>query len=251
MNVFRSAFGALCTLKAVSLLIGTVATAGSFSIGVLAVACGLLMAAAGIALIVGYRRRLAASVVVATGLMFLIPFGAYNHHLYLLILIALILAVDIEVALLLKIQLTIVYAFGTLAKVNDVFLSGTELHISMVERSVWATVIGQPAPSALLIPMSIGVVIAEGFLAVGFWFRSTRWVALVIGVGLHCSMMILLSDSLARFVNLLVYGGLMYTLYIPFFSDKIEPWWNRRSEARAAVPPVRHPADARGGVEHS
>jgi hypothetical protein len=48
-------------------------------------------------------------------------------------------------------------------------------------------------------------------------------------------MMVLLSDSLSRSVNLLVYGGLMVTLYIPFFSDKIEPWWNRRSEGRAAV----------------
>ena len=233
--VFRIAFGAICTLKAMSLMISKTAAEGSFSpVAVAIVFSGLLMTAASVALMIGYRPRIAASVVVATGLMFLIPLGAYNHHLYLLILIALILAVNIEVELLLKIQLMIVYVFGTLAKVNEVFLSGTELHISMVKRSVWETFIGQPAPPALLIPLSIGVVIAEGFLAVGFWFRSTRWVALVIGVGLHGGMMILLSDSFVRFVNLLVYGGLMYTLYIPFFSDKIERWSQRRSEGVSA-----------------
>ena len=237
LTVFRIAFGALCTLKAVSLLIGMIATEGSFNPVALAIAAsGLLMTAASVALMIGYRPRIAAWAVVATGLMFLIPLGTYNHHLYLLIVVALILAVNIEVELLLKIQLTIVYMFGTLAKVNDVFLSGTEMHISMVERFVWETFIGGPASPALLIPLSICVVISEGFLAVGFWFRSTRWVALVIGVGLHGGMMILLSDSFVRFVNLLVYGGLMYTLYIPFFSDKIEPWWDRRSESRAAVP---------------
>lgn len=235
LTVVRIAFGAVCTLKAVSLLFSK--TGGSFSpvVAVAIVASGLLMIAASVALMIGYRPRVAASVVVATGLMFLVPLGAYSSHLYLLILIALILAVNLKVELLLKFQLTVVYLFGTLAKLNEVWLSGTDLYIAMVKQApFWETFIGQPAASVLLIPLSIGVVVGEGFLAVGFWFRGTRWVALAVGVGLHGGILIMLSTTFVGVMNLLVFGGLMFTLYIPFFSDKIEPWWERRSEGVSA-----------------
>lgn len=234
LTVVRIAFGAVCTLKAVSLLISK--TGGSFSpLAAATVASGLLMIAAGVALMLGYRERIAASVVVATGLMFLVPLGAYSSHLYLLILIALILAVNIEVELLLKLQLTVVYVFGTLAKLNEVWLSGTDLYIAMVKQApFWETFIGQPASSVLLIPLSIGVVLGEGFLAVGFWFRSTRWVALVVGVSLHGGILITLSTNIVGVMNLLVFSGLMFTLYIPFFRDMIESRRDRRSEEVAA-----------------
>ena len=108
LTVFRIAFGAVCSLKAlsfsciaVSLLVSGASTETSFRSATLALCCGLLMTAASIALMLGYRARVAATAVVATGCAFLIPLGAYNHHLYLLILIALILAVDVEVELLL------------------------------------------------------------------------------------------------------------------------------------------------------
>lgn len=229
LTVVRIAFGAVCALKAVSLLISKSAEAFSL-VTVAAVATGLLMIAAGVALMIDYRPRLAASVVVATGLTFMVLLTGYSSHLYLLILIALILAVNIEVELLLKLQLTIVYAFGTLAKVNEVFLSGTCLYIPMVKQAMfWETFVGQPAaPAALLIPLSIGAVLAEGFLAVGFWFRRTRWLALLVGVGLHGGILVMLATNLVGVLNLLVFGGLMSTLYLPFFSDKIEPWWGRR-----------------------
>lgn len=229
LTAVRFVFGAVCVVKAVSLLISK--TGASFSLLAIAVvAAGTLMIAAAVALMIGYRRRTAAAVIVATGLLFLIPLGAYSSHLYLLILIALILAVDIEVESLLKFQLTVVYVFGTLAKLNEVWLSGTDLYISMVKQApFWETFIAQPAGSALLIPLSIGVVVAEGFLAVGFWFKSTRWIALVVGVGLHAGILITLATNIVGVMTLLVFGGLMFTLYIPFFSDKIDPWWERRA----------------------
>lgn len=234
LTAVRLLFGAVCIVKAMSLLISK--TGASFGLLTIAVvASGTLMIAAALALIVGYRPRIAASAIVVAGLLFLVPLGAYSSHLYLLIVIALILAVNIEVETLLKFQLTVVYAFGTLAKLNEVWLSGTDLYIAMVKQApFWETFIAQPAGSEVLIPLSIAVVVAEGFLAVGFWFKTTRWVALVVGVGLHAGILITLATNIVGVMTLLVFGGLMFTLYIPFFGDKIDPWWQRRADRLSA-----------------
>lgn len=223
LKLHRILFGSIVTLKAFSLVVPIVfAEAGITPRSGLLIVLGLLMAFAGISLALGYHPKISAGCVLALGVL-LIGLGVYNHHLYLLVVIACILTVGIQVDLLLKIQLTIVYGFAVLTKLNDGFLSGTELHVSMVERSpLWNLVVGGEAPAALLITLSFAALVAEGFLAIGFWFRSTRWIAAVVGIGTHGGMLILLADTPLQVVNLLVYGSLMVSMYLAFFSDRFK-----------------------------
>lgn len=226
LRLFQIAFGAIVTLKALSLLAKESFDAGAVSpLAWIVIPAGLLMAAGAVSIAAGRNVRPAAATVVATSFVFMEPVGVYNHHLYLIAVVAAILAISIQVELMLKLQLSIVYLFGTLTKINEGFLSGTELHVSVVEHLLWRTLVGVPIPAWALIAISIITVILEGFLVFAFWFPRARWVALVVGLGLHAGMLVLISDDLARFVNLVVYAGVMYTLYMPFFADKLDARW--------------------------
>ncbi|WP_413769023.1 hypothetical protein [Rhodococcus pyridinivorans] len=196
------------------------------------VVSGLLMLVSSVSIAFDYATRFAAGLVVVAAGIFIGPLDSYNHHLYLISVIAAILAINVQVVLLLKLQLSIVYLFGTITKLNDGFLSGTELYLSMVDRFLWQTLFGGAAPTMLLVSLSFGAVLIEGFLTVGFWLQRARWVALFLGVGLHVSMLVFLSDRLPQAINLIVYGSLMCTLYLPYFQDKLDPWWRSGPGAR-------------------
>lgn len=77
--------------------------------------------------------------------------------------------------LLMLTQVTICYAFGALSKVNPWWIAGDELRASFrFELVGW-----------VYTPLALAVIVTEIFIAVGFWFRSTRRLALLAGVGLH------------------------------------------------------------------
>lgn len=83
-------------------------------------------------------------------------------------------------------QLSICYAFAALSKVNPWWFAGDELRWSLRFE----------LPAAIYIPLAAMVVATELFIALGIWFRPTRRLALVTGVGLHVSIVALMHDRL-------------------------------------------------------
>lgn len=237
LTLVRRCLGLLVVVKAVAIVVRAPVLAQPSELW-LVVAAGVLMAVGGAALALHRVPRAAAAVVAVTAGACVGPLGVYNHHLYLVAVVATILALDVRPEVLLRAQLTIVYAFGALTKVNDGFLSGTELHVSAVEAWAWRTLVGVDVPAGVLVAVSVLVVAVEAFLAVAFWSRRTRGVALVLGLGLHAGMLVLMSDHVPQLVNLLVYGTLMWTLYLPFFADRADAWLAGRTT------PVHSPEDA-------
>jgi hypothetical protein len=85
--------------------------------------------------------------------------------------------------LLLKIQLSIVYASTAMAKINPSFLRGEVLQASLRFAEI---------PSTLAIVLSLVAIATECFLALALWFRITRRPAMLVGFLLHSSFLMML-----------------------------------------------------------
>ncbi len=201
----------------------------------------LLWINAAILFAVGWRVRYSGillTLVMATAL--LSDQRAYSNHLYLLtLLIALLTLADSGAMwsvdawrsgsratvpgwpiLLIKLQVSIVYLFAGLTKIHPAWLSGAVLAAYLPETTrdllplAWQSVIIQS-----LAWLSIGV---ELFLAVALWLPRLRWLALVVGIGLHAGMMMLEPGSLFGAVRLANFALITITPYLLFF-----PWPQR------------------------
>lgn len=220
LTVFRIVFAVLCFGKAID-----IATRGPSSIGTVpALLIGAAWALAAAAMGFGYAVKICAGVIIALAAVVsvLSKLDMYNQHLYLIASICAILIIDQSVPTLLKAQLSISYAFAALSKVNEAFLSGTVIYVSAVQRPFWQQVFQFEPSVPQLIGLSATAICVEGFLAVGFWFRPTRYIALVIGVGFHLGMLVLMSSDVASLLRLSIFGFLMMCLYIPFFQPEID-----------------------------
>ena len=156
----------------------------------------------------------------------------YSNHLYLLLLlVALVTIGDGGAALsidarrrgrreyvaawpvaLLKLQVSIVYGFAALAKLNVYFLSGALLAAYLRRGGLI------PLPEPLLgfpvvTVLAISAVATEGYLALALWSPSRRASALVVGVALHLFMVLTLAPTL----ELLVFAVELLALYPLFF----------------------------------
>ena len=83
-------------------------------------------------------------------------------------------------------QLSVCYFFAALSKLNPWWINGDELHWSL----------RFDAPELLYTPLAISVICTELFIAVGIWFRRTRPLALLVGLGLHISIVLLMHEPL-------------------------------------------------------
>ena len=156
----------------------------------------------------------------------------YSNHLYLLILLSVLLAVsDSGAALsfdaifrstrrewvaswpntLFRAQLSIVYGFAALAKINESYLSGEALR-SFTSKP-WAT----GWPDALFIALSLGSIVGELFVACGLWWEPVRRWAVVVGLGLHVGMIALVDHPLL----LVIFAAEMLLLYPLFFTEQV------------------------------
>jgi predicted DCC family thiol-disulfide oxidoreductase YuxK len=156
-------------------------------------------------MLLGWRTRLATAVLTATiAAVLLLDQQLYSNHLYLIVLVCGLLTVaDSGAALsldafrvgesteisgwpiwLLRLQVSVVYGYAALSKLNPDFLSG----------SVVASYLRKSGPLAMpeswrfLEPMLILSVLAictEAFLAVALWSRRWRPAALVAALALH------------------------------------------------------------------
>ena len=155
---------------------------------------------------------------------------AYSNHLYLMAWLVLLLVVadagaginlrrvDRPVVqwtvLLLMFQLSIVYGFSGLTKINDEFLSGIVL-AGVMQNGLLSF------PEALRTPellswVAILVIGLELFLAIGIWLAKTRPAVFVIGLGFHTAITLFVGNS----VELFVFSLEMLALYPLFLTQE-------------------------------
>ncbi len=128
----------------------------------------------------------------------------YSNHLYLVTLVVLLLTIADSGArfsfdarrsggrdqilewpiLLLKIQISIVYFYAALVKINPQYLSGVMLagfwpfNQLAAQPGVWSSL-------PLLPILAVVSILVELFLAVALWVPRLRWFALAVGIGFH------------------------------------------------------------------
>jgi predicted DCC family thiol-disulfide oxidoreductase YuxK len=198
----------------------------------LARALAVVWAGAGLAFLIGWRTRLAGALLVAAMTLALaVDQHLYSNHFYLAILLCLLLTVadsgaalsadarrDGERAMvagwpvvLLKLQLSIVYGFAVLAKLNTYYLSGSVLLVHWTRQGPYAL----PDPLRgfeVLVALSLLALLAEALLAVGLWFRRTRHPTFVVGLALHLAII----PTMGSTWHLLLFAAMMFALYLLF-----------------------------------
>jgi hypothetical protein len=113
-----------------------------------------------------------------------------------------------------QIMITVVFAWATYAKLNPRFMSGAVLSVSFTGPI--------PVPDfvldrRVLTAMAVITVVAEAFLAVAFWARGLRRVAVITAVMFHLFIVAFFMPTLA----LLAFSFVMGTGYVLFAG---EPW---------------------------
>jgi hypothetical protein len=178
---------------------------------------------AGVAFAIGWKRRISGFILAAVmGYTLLIDQQLYASNLYLLCLIVFLLTLA-EVGtpaeskfvwrwpiLLLQIQLSIVYFFAAITKVNSVYLKGYMLGSNL--RKDFPAVVFQPR---MLTTLAVASIFIELFLAGAFWVRSLRKSAVLVGVLFHLMMVVTLTPAVAA--QLIVFAIGCISIYPLFF----------------------------------
>lgn len=182
-----------------------------------------------IAFTVGWRVRIAGPLLLASIVSTLaLDQQTYSNHLYLMAWLVLLLTiadagagmnlerVDRPVVrwpiLLVLMQISIVYGYSALTKVNEGFVSGAVLASSLRGGIV-------PFPDSLrtqgiLTVLALVVVAVELFVAVFLWRTRFRPAAFILGLGLHISIVLFMSNT----AQLLVFSLEMISIYPLFLS---------------------------------
>jgi hypothetical protein len=181
---------------------------------------------AALAFTIGWKTRISGFVLAAVmGYTLLIDQQLYASNLYLLCLIVLLLTLA-EVGrpsesnfvwrwpiLLLQIQLSIVYFFAAVTKVNSVYLKGYMLGSNL--RKDFPALVFAPG---MLTTLAVASIVVELFLAGAFWVRSLRKSAVVVGVLFHVAMVLTLTPAVAA--QLIVFAVACISIYPLFFLQK-------------------------------
>ena len=226
LTIFRYAFAGLLLVKVLD-----IAERGRVYLGLpLAALICLVWVVAAVAIARDWHGRAAAVAiaVLAVAVPVLSGMEMYNQHMYLIGSIAVVLALRAAEATLLKAQLSIVYGFGVLAKLNEAFLSGTEVYTSAIARPFWMTFIDYEPSATIVMAASVAALCTEGGLAIALWLPRARWVAAPVGVAFHTVMLVLMTAGPISFVRLLVFGFLLVALYLPFFERELDGLMARR-----------------------
>ncbi len=188
----------------------------------LALAAVWLPAAALFAL--GFATRAAAVALVLTLVLALAADQQlYSNHLYLLLLATFLIAISLGAGrgssrgpagwpiALLRWQVSLVYGFAALAKLNPTYLSGSVVGSYLRDGGLLA--LPQDWRNfQLLFVLSIVGVLCEAFLAVALWLPRWRQTAFVVGLFLHTGIAIWLEPT----SQLITFGALMLPLYLAF-----------------------------------
>lgn len=196
-------------------------------------------ALAAIALALGWHARAAAfTLAVLLGAALALDRQLYGNHLWLLTcLLALLALTDCGAARsldarrraapprpvpawparLLQTQLTAVYAFAALTKINPDFLSGAVLAAHLRAAGPLAP------PDALLTAgplaaLALATVAIEAFLAVALWLPGLRRIAFLLGTGFHLAIVL----TMEPFLPLAAFGLASLAVY-PLFGARSTP----------------------------
>ena len=195
------------------------------------IACfGVVWMAAAAGLIIGYRARLSAIVLLALSLFqHLVDQNFWAHHMYFMMLMLLLLAMSESDATLsvrwarqqypvrwvagwpvwlIKVQLSLVALYSATAKFNEAYLSGQVL----LDRLALPVLAQSPLAIQGLAVGSIGL---ELFLAFALWHRTLRPWGLAAGLVLHG----LIPVTMGLYAGLLVFSAMVFAVYVLFLDD--------------------------------
>jgi predicted DCC family thiol-disulfide oxidoreductase YuxK len=280
---FRTVIGAVAVLKGIQLIFRFTGQAElphrtwlSWSPDVLGPVMGsivlLAWLAAAVALTVGIRPRLAASVLALLSGLLVLDSRLYNQHLYLLGLVCLLVAlagvwpdgrarargsergrergrervggaestvdestpdestVDAWPLFLLRLQTSLVYAFGAVAKLSADFVTGRVLYSVLVGQPIAGLLGSLTTEPRFLVSISVAAVAAELFLAVAPWIPRARGLLLAVAGPFHLGMLVMLPPDLVGFVALLVFGLLQLSVLLFLFApaERLLVVWDDR-----------------------
>lgn len=137
-------------------------------------------------------------------------------------------------AFLIKAQITTLYAWTAIAKINPQYLSGEMIHTNL--RS-WV-----PIPDAAMSAVAILSILAEAFLAVALWIPRCRFLAFATGSGLHLGILVCLVQP----APLIPFAMLMTTGYVLFLHDSMKRIRGKLQEFRV-LPLLPSTRVAKGG----
>lgn len=174
-----------------------------------------------VAVVVGWRTALAASVLTALNVGVLLwDQQTYSSHRMLMTLVTtfLIFAQSDAVwslsrrhqevpwwpQLLMMTQISVCYFFAAVSKISVVFLSGVPLSLW-----VWA-----PLPWWVFTLLAVATVAIEIFLAFALWGRSTRQKAAVLGIALHLGIVVLMREETIPLIAFAVTCLGLYWLFL-------------------------------------
>lgn len=116
---------------------------------------------------------------------------------------------------LMKAQVSLVFGFTVLAKLNLDFLGGSVLYSQL--RGGFVEFPDSLRSVAVLSLLSVVVVILETWLAFALWMRQRRHLAVLLAFSFHGFVLILMS----QFWNLLVFALVMASVYRLFLIDPV------------------------------
>ena len=195
----------------------------------------LLWVLAAIAFVVGWKTRIAGTVLACLiGYTLLLDQQLYSNHLYLLFLIVVLLtiagsgaAISIDARRaeqetvagwpiwLLKVQVSIVYIFSAIAKLTPQYLSGEVLTESLKQYGFFTVPMTWRVPVAMKL-LAIVAIVMELFVGLGLWSRRLRPVAVLAGVLFHMLIIVALDSSR---LSLSIFALEMFAVYLLFFDD--------------------------------
>lgn len=106
--------------------------------------------------------------------------------------------------LLMMTELSVCYLFSALSKMNLVFISGAGL-------SAWVWI---ELPWQFYMLAAIMTVLVELIIAVCLWFPATRRVAVLFGLGLHLSIVVLMNNETLALIGFAITCVSLYPLFL-------------------------------------
>ncbi|MEZ4522722.1 MAG: HTTM domain-containing protein [Thermomicrobiales bacterium] len=192
-----------------------------------------------IAFATGLQMRLA-GVLLVFSMMYAIFVDqqTYSNHVYLLVIVMLLLMLPGSLPLtLLRWQMSIVYFFAAVSKINIIYISG--LIVAGNLQHGWLLQLPDPLFRwEAMLPIAVGSICLELFLAVAFWIPRYRPVAFRIGVAFHLAIVLFFPFNAV--LQLIVFALTMDSLYLLFLDPVVVegrvPAVIERARNRLAVP---------------
>jgi hypothetical protein len=193
---------------------------------------------AAVLLLLGVFARTSAALTAATaGVALFLDQQTYSNHLVLFACLAALLScsrcaevltfprrkgltyVPYWPVFLIKLLISVVYAYTATSKINEQYLSGDVIRIHQDGLIQF--------PSALLPVIAVSSIAAEYVLSVALWIPSIRLMATALGAGLHIGILLVFDYPIA----LLPFAMLMAVGYVQFWTKYHAPRWPSADES--------------------